>query len=57
MLKNLCKDCGMILPADTKVCSVCGFDNEKDQSVERSTSAEYFKNASDNVAPSYYSDY
>ncbi len=57
MIENLCKDCGMILPADEKVCSVCGFDNEKNQSVKLPTIGEYFKNSSDIVAPSNYSDY
>ena len=30
MSKGICVDCGMILPADTKTCTVCGFDNSSE---------------------------
>ncbi len=57
MLENLCEDCGMMLPADTKVCTGCGFDNQKDQNVEISSIGEYFKNSPDRVAPENFPGY
>ena len=53
MSKGICMDCGMILPADTKICTVCGFDNEDAQQQEtsfRDNSAEYYEE----VAPENY---
>lgn len=44
-------DCGMILPADTKICTVCGFDNEDVTETNLvDNSAEYYEE----VAPENY---
>ena len=53
MPKEVCKDCGMILPADTSVCSVCGFDNNiKD--LDSTPFVDYSINIREEIAPENY---
>ncbi len=57
MSKGICLDCGMILPADTKICAVCGFDNQDRQVLELPTigdnSQEYYEEAAPENYPGF----
>lgn len=53
MSKDICMDCGMILPANQKICTVCGFDNGH-QDREASSFTEYPTDFPEDVAPENY---
>ena len=54
MSKGLCVDCGMILPADTKICTVCGFDNSETQELELPTIGSGTTETYEEVVPENY---
>ena len=54
MVKGICVDCGMILPADTKICTVCGFDNNETQDLDLPTVGESLTEKYEDVAPENY---
>lgn len=54
MSKGICADCGMILPADTKICTVCGFDNQNNQALELPTIGDFATNQYEEAAPENY---
>lgn len=53
MPDGVCMDCGMILPADTKVCTVCGFDNENKE-LKDIPHFEYSADYLEDIAPENY---
>jgi hypothetical protein len=54
MSKGICVDCGMILPAATKTCTVCGFDNQEQQEFELPTVGNTGTEQYEEVAPENY---
>ena len=46
-------DCGMILPAEQKICTVCGFDNDQPE-FESPAMSEYPPAYPEEVAPENY---
>ena len=54
MTKGICVDCGMILSADTKICTVCGFDNQNNQELELPTIGDFGTKHYEESAPENY---
>ena len=57
MSKDLCLDCGMLLSPGSRLCSVCGFDNEAWENPETnigSKDPDYWMVFREEVVPESY---
>ncbi|GEM_PF-565768 len=57
MSKDLCLDCGMLLSPRSRICSVCGFDNDAWDNPEtalRTNDPDSFMDFGEEAAPENY---
>ena len=54
MSKDFCMDCGMLLSPHTRICSVCGYNNDYDHFSDIALDIDQLIDPSDDLIPENY---